>query len=146
MKSIWAWIQTALAAVGGFLGWAIGGLDGFAYALIAFVLIDYVTGIMCAVVEKKLSSEVGLRGIFKKITIFAMVAVGHMVDLHIIGATGFVNDYSAIRTAIIFFFLSNEGLSMLENAARLGLPIPQKLKDVLSQLHGKRDDDGGGGE
>jgi len=146
MKTIWAWIQTALAALGGFLGWAIGGLDGFVYALIAFMVIDYVTGIMCAVVEKKLSSEVGFRGIFKKITIFAMVAVGHMVDTHIIGATGFVNDYAAVRTAIIFFFLSNEGLSLLENASRLSLPIPQRLKDVLAQLHGKRDDDGGAGE
>jgi len=146
LKTTWTWIQTAFAAVGGFLGWAIGGLDGFVYMLVAFIVIDYVTGIMCAVVEKKLSSEVGLRGIFKKITIFAMVAVGHMVDEHIIGAVGFVNDYSAVRTAIIFFFLSNEGLSLLENAARLGLPIPQKLKDVLAQLRGKREDDGGGGE
>jgi toxin secretion/phage lysis holin len=146
MKTAWSWIQTALAALGGFLGWAVGGLDGLVYALIAFVVIDYGTGIVCAVVEKKLSSEVGLRGIFKKVTIFAMVAVGHMVDLHIIGATGVIGDYSAVRTAIIFFFLSNEGLSLLENAARLGLPIPQKLKDVLAQLHGKRDDDGGAGQ
>ena len=146
MQTVWAWIQIAIAAVGGFLGWAIGGLDGFVYALIAFVVIDYITGIMCAVVEKKLSSAVGFRGIFKKITILALVAVGHMVDEHIIGAVGFVNDYSAVRTAIIFFFLSNEGLSLLENAASLGLPIPQKLKDVLAQLHGKRGDDGGAGE
>jgi len=139
MKTAWAWIQTALAAVGGFLGWAIGGLDGFVYALIAFMVIDYITGIMGAVVEKKLSSEVGFRGIFKKITILALVAVGHMVDEHIIGAVGFVNDYSAVRTAIIFFFLSNEGLSLLENASMLGLPIPQKLKDVLAQLRGQDD-------
>ena len=140
MKTAWAWIQTALAAVGGFLGWAIGGLYGLVYALIAFVVIDYVTGIMCAVVEKNLSSAVGLRGIFKKITIFAMVAVGHMVDEHLIGTVGFVNDYSAVRTAIIFFFLSNEGLSLIENATRLGLPVPQKLKDVLAQLHGDKKD------
>ena len=146
MQTVWAWIQIAIAAVGGFLGWAIGGLDGFVYALIAFVVIDYITGIMCAVVEKKLSSAVGFRGIFKKITILALVAVGHMVDEHIIGAVGFVNDYSAVRTAIIFFFLSNEGLSLLENAASLGLPIPQKLKDVLAQLRGKHEDDGGAGE
>jgi len=146
MQTVWAWIQIAIAAVGGFLGWAIGGLDGFVYALIAFVVIDYVTGIMCAVVEKKLSSAVGLRGIFKKVTILALVAVGHIVDMYVIGATGIVSDYSAVRTAIIFFFLSNEGLSLLENAARLGLPIPQKLKDVLTQLHGKREDGGGAGE
>ena len=143
---IWTLVQTAFIAVGGFLGWAIGGLDGFVYALLAFVVIDYITGLMCAVVEKKLSSAIGFRGIFKKITILAMVAVGHIVDLYIIGATGFVDDYSAIRTAIIFFFLSNEGLSLLENAARLGLPVPQKLKDVLSQLNGKRDENGGARE
>jgi len=137
MKTVWAWVQTAFAALGGFIGWAIGGMDGFVYMLVAFVVIDYITGFMCAVVEKTLSSDVGLRGIFKKITIFAMVAVGHMVDTHIIGAVGFVNDYSAVRTAIIFFFLSNEGLSLLENAASLGLPIPQKLKDVLAQLRGQ---------
>ena len=146
MQTVWAWIQIAIAAVGGFLGWAIGGLDGFVYALIAFVVIDYVTGIMCAVVEKKLSSAIGFRGIFKKITILAMVAVGHILDMYVIGATGIVNDYSAVRTAIIFFFLSNEGLSLLENATRLGLPVPQKLKDVLAHLHGKREEDGGAGE
>jgi len=143
MLAVWAWIQLALAAVGGFLGWALGGLDGFVYALIAFVVIDYITGIMCAVMEKKLSSAVGLRGIFKKITILALVAVGHIVDMYVIGATGIVNDYSAVRTAIIFFFLSNEGLSLLENAAKLGLPIPQKLKDVLEHLRGQDDKKGG---
>ena len=143
---IWTLVQTVLITLGGFLGWILGGLDGFVYALIAFVVIDYATGFMCAVVEKKLSSAVGFRGIFKKITILAMVAVGHIIDLYIIGATGVVADNSVVRTAIIFFFLSNEGLSLLENAARLGLPIPQKLKDVLSQLNGKRDENGGAGE
>ena len=131
----WAWVQTVFAVVGGWLGWTLGGMDGFVYALVAFVVIDYVTGFMCAIVEKTLSSDVGFRGIFKKITIFAMVAVGHMVDTHIIGTIGTIGDYSAVRTAIIFFFLANEGLSLLENATRLGLPIPQKLKDVLAQLH-----------
>jgi toxin secretion/phage lysis holin len=120
--------------VGGWLGWVLGGLDGFVYVLVAFTVVDYITGFMCAVVERKLSSEVGFRGIFKKITIFCMVAVGHMVDLHIIGPEGVVADYAAIRTATIFFYLVNEGLSLLENSARLGLPIPKKLRDVLAQL------------
>ena len=135
MRTIWAWIQTVFAAIGGWLGWVLGGMDGFVYALVAFAVIDYVTGIMCAVVEKNLSSEVGFRAIFKKITIFAMVALGHILDTHIIGPIGTAGDYSTIRTAIIFFFLANEGLSLLENSTRLGLPIPQKLKDVLAQLH-----------
>jgi len=143
MKTVWAWIQTAFAAVGGWLGWALGGMDGFVYALVAFVVIDYATGVMCAVVEKNLSSEVGFRGIFKKITIFALVALGHILDTHIIGPIGAVGDYSTIRTAIIFFFLANEGLSLLENSTRLGLPIPKKLKDVLAQLH-RHNTDGDG--
>lgn len=99
------------------------------YALLAFVVIDYITGIMCAVVDKKLSSEVGFKGIFKKVLIFALVGVGHILDTRIIGAG------SMLRTAVIFFYLSNEGVSLLENAAYLGLPIPQKLKSVLEQLH-----------
>ena len=137
MKEIWNWIQLGFAAVGGWLGWALGGLDGFLYALIAFVVIDYITGVMCAVVDKKLSSEVGFKGIFKKILIFAMVAVGHMLDTNILG------NGSVLRTAVIFFYIANEGVSLLENTARLGLPVPQKLKDVLAQLHGKSNNNGG---
>ena len=139
-ETVWNYLQVGFVGIGGFLGWALGGMDGFVYMLITFVVIDYLTGIMCAVVEKKLSSEVGFRGIFKKITIFAMVAVGHMVDTHIIGPVGLVGDYAAIRTAVIFFYLANEGLSMLENSVRLGLPIPQNLKDILTKLHGKEEE------
>lgn len=133
MKEIWNGIQLAVAAIGGWLGWVLGGLDGFLYALIAFVVIDYITGVMCAVVDKKLNSSVGFKGIFKKILIFAMVAVGHVLDSRIIGSG------SALRTAVIFFYIANEGISLLENTARLGLPVPEKLKSVLAQLHGKGD-------
>ncbi len=133
MKEIWNWIQGVIAIAGGFLGWFLGGLDGFLYALIAFVVIDYLTGIMCAIADKKLSSEVGFRGLFRKILIFAMVGIGHLLDSLILG------DGSVLRTAVIFFYLSNEGISLLENAAHLGLPIPQKLRDVLAQLHDRSD-------
>ncbi len=129
MKEFWTTVQVVFAGIGGWLGWILGGCDGLLYALLAFVVIDYVTGIMCAVVDRKLSSAVGFKGIFKKVLIFALVGVGHILDTHIIG-TG-----SVMRTAIIFFYLSNEGVSLLENAAYLGLPIPQKLKSVLEQLH-----------
>jgi len=129
MKTVWNWIQAALAAIGGGLGWFLGGMDGFLYALIAFVVIDYLTGVMCAIVDKKLSSNVGFRGIFRKVLIFVMVGVGHVIDTQLIG------DGSVLRTAVIFFYISNEGVSLLENAAHIGLPIPQKLKDVLAQLH-----------
>ena len=129
MKEFWTTVQVVFAGIGGWLGWFLGGCDGLLYALLAFVVIDYVTGIMCAVVDRKLSSAVGFKGIFKKVLIFALVGVGHILDTHIVG-TG-----SVMRTAIIFFYLSNEGVSLLENAAYLGLPIPQKLKSVLEQLH-----------
>ena len=133
MKEIWNWIQVVFATVGGWLGYVLGGLDGFLYALLAFVVIDYITGLMCAVLDKKLSSEVGFRGIFKKVLIFSLVAVGHIVDQNVIG------DGSVIRTAVIFFYLSNEGISILENTVHIGLPVPQKLKDVLEQLHSRSD-------
>jgi toxin secretion/phage lysis holin len=129
-------MQIAFAAIGGFLGYILGGWDGFLYALVAFITLDYVTGVMLAVVERKLSSEIGFRGIFKKVLIFVMVAIGHIIDLKIIG-TG-----SAIRTAVIFFYASNEGISILENAAKLGLPIPDKLRAVLYQI-GKGDKEDG---
>ena len=129
MKNAINTIQIALSAFGGWLGWALGGWDGFLYALITFVVIDYLTGVMLAILEKRLSSEVGARGIFKKVLIFALVAVGHIIDAQII-ANG-----SAVRTAVIFSYLSNEGISILENAAKIGLPIPEKLKLVLEQLN-----------
>ena len=131
MKDIWNWVQMAFVATGGFIGWFLGGMDGLLYALIAFVVIDYVTGVMCAIVDKKLSSNTGFKGIFRKVLIFIMVGVGHIIDSQILG------NGSALRTAIIFFYLSNEGLSMLENAGHLGLPIPEKLKEVLAQLHNR---------
>ena len=129
MKEIWNWIQVAIAAAGGWLGCFLGGWDGFLYALLAFVVIDYITGIMCAIVDKKLSSAVGFKGIFKKVLIFALVGIGHIIDTQVIG-TG-----SVLRTAVIFFYISNEGVSLIENAGHLGLPIPAKLKAVLEQLH-----------
>ena len=133
MKTTWNSVQIVIAATGGWLGYFLGGWDGFLYALLAFVVIDYVTGLMCAVLDKKLSSEVGFRGIFKKVIMFALVCVGHIIDESIIG------DGSVIRTAVIFFYLSNEGVSILENAAHIGLPIPGKLKDILEQLHNRSD-------
>jgi len=129
MKEIWNWIQLAISAIGGVMGWFLGGLDGLLYALLTFVVIDYITGVMCAIADRKLSSKIGFKGIFKKVLIFVMVAIGHILDTNLIG-TG-----SVLRTAVIFFYLSNEGISFLENAAHLGLPIPSKLKAVLEQLH-----------
>ena len=131
MKEIWNSIQVAIAAVGGWIGYFLGGCDGLLYALIAFVAVDYITGVMCAVADKKLSSEVGFKGIFKKILIFILVGVANILDVNVIG------NGSALRTAVIFFYISNEGVSLLENAAYIGLPVPDKLKNVLAQLHDK---------
>lgn len=135
MKDLWNGFQIAIVAIGGWLGYFLGGYDGFLYALIVFVILDYITGLMCAILDKKLSSEIGFRGIFKKVLIFIMVGVGHLVDSKIIGGG------SVLRTAIIFFYCSNEGVSLLENASRVGLPVPEKLKDILIQLHDKGEKD-----
>ena len=102
MKSIWVGIQVAFSALGGFLGWYLGGMDGFLYALIAFVLVDYITGVMCAIVDKKLSSAVGFKGICRKVLIFVLVGIGNLVDVYVLGQEG------VLRTAVIFFYLSRE--------------------------------------
>ena len=129
MKEFWNTIQLIFTAIGGWLGWFLGGCDGLLYALLIFVVLDYITGIMCAITDHKLSSEVGFRGVFRKVLIFALVGIGHVLDANVI-STG-----SVLRTAVIFFYLSNEGVSLVENAAHLGLPVPEKLKAVLEQLH-----------
>lgn len=129
MKEFWNMIQLLFAGIGGWLGYFLGGCDGLLFALLAFVVIDYITGVMCAVADKKLSSSVGFKGICRKVLIFLLVGIANILDLHIIG-TG-----SVLRTAVIFFYISNEGVSLLENAGHLGLPIPVKIKAVLEQLH-----------
>ncbi|MBQ1397636.1 MAG: phage holin family protein [Clostridia bacterium] len=131
MKEFWNIIQVIIAGIGGWLGWFLGESDGLLYTLIAFVAVDYITGVMCAVADKKLSSQVGFKGICRKVLIFALVGIGHVLDAQVIGAG------SVLRTAVIFFYLSNEGVSLIENTAHLGLPVPEKIKEVLSQLHDK---------
>lgn len=127
-------LQLLFTAIGGYLGYFLGGLDGFIYALVTFVVIDYITGIMAAIVERKLSSEIGFRGIFKKVLIFLLVTVGNIIDKNLVGTGG------AVRTAVIFFYISNEGISVIENSIRIGLPVPEKLKNVLEQLQNKEED------
>ena len=136
MKEFWNLIQLVFTALGGWLGYFLGGCDGLLVALVVFAVMDYITGVMCAINDHKLSSEVGFRGICRKVIIFMLVGIGHILDVSVIG-TG-----SVLRTAIIFFYLSNEGVSLLENAGHLGLPIPEKLKDVLEQLHDRAEKEG----
>lgn len=129
MKEFWNTIQLIFAAIGGWLGYFLGSCDGLLVALVVFAAVDYITGVMCAVADKKLSSEVGFKGICRKVLIFLLVGIANILDVQVIG-TG-----SVLRTAVIFFYISNEGVSLLENAAHLGLPIPEQMKAVLEQLH-----------
>ena len=140
MKEFWNTIQLIFSALGGWLGYFLGGCDGLLYALIAFVVIDYITGVMCAIINKQLSSEVGFKGIFRKVLIFLLVGIANIIDVQVIG-TGAV-----LRTAVIFFYISNEGVSLLENAGHLGLPIPEKIKTVLEQLHDRAENGKEGNE
>lgn len=129
MKEFWNTIQIIFTGVGGWLGYFLGGCDGLLYALVVFVVVDYITGVMCAINNKTLSSVVGFKGICRKVLIFLLVGIANVLDVQVIG-TG-----SVLRTAVIFFYISNEGISLLENAGHLGLPIPEKIKVVLEQLH-----------
>ena len=128
MKETWNTIQVGMAALGGFVGWFLGGLDGSLYTLCAFVVVDYITGVLKAIVEHKLSSHIGAEGITKKVMIFLLIGIAHLLDVEIVG------NGNVMRDAVIFFYLSNEGLSIIENTIKLGLPVPQKLKDVLNQI------------
>ena len=134
MKEFWNTIQIVFTGIGGWLGYFLGGCDGLLYALLAFVVIDYIIGIMCAINDHTLSSEVGFRGICRKVLIFLLVGIANILDVNIIGSG------SVLRTAVIFFYISNEGVSLMENAAHLGLPVPEKIKAVLEQLHDRAED------
>lgn len=131
MKDIWSTIQLVFSAIGGTLGYLLGGMDGLLYTLIAFVVVDYLTGVLCAISDGKLSSEIGFNGIARKVIIFSLVGIGHLLDVQILGHAG------VLRSVVIFFYLSNEGISIIENAAHLGLPIPEKLQSILEQLKDK---------
>ena len=137
MKEFWNTIQLIFAAIGGWLGYLLGGCDGLLMTLLAFVTIDYITGVMCAIVDKNLSSSVGFKGIYRKVLIFSLVGIAHILDVNVIG------DGSVLRTAVLFFYISNEGVSLLENVSHLGLPIPEKMKEILAQLHNRSDKEGG---
>jgi toxin secretion/phage lysis holin len=136
MKEFWFMIQAVFAGLGGWIGYYLGGCDGLLYALVAFVIVDYLTGVMCAIADKKLSSEVGFKGICRKVLIFLLVGIANIIDMQVTGQEG------VLRTAVIFFYLSNEGVSLLENAGHLGLPIPSQMKDVLEQLHKRTEKEG----
>ena len=129
MKDFWMIIKAAFTAVGAWLGYFLGGNDGLLYALLVFVIVDYITGVMCAIEDRKLSSAVGFRGLCRKVLTFLLVGIAQVLDVHVLNQPG------VLRTAVIFWAIANNGLSILENAAHLGLPVPEQLKQVLEQLH-----------
>lgn len=133
MKILWYMFQGTFTTTGAALGYYLGGLDGLIYALIAFVIVDYITGVLAAISERRVSSAIGFKGISRKIVLFALIGLAHMLDVHIIGTPG------VLRTATILFYLSNEGISLVENATRLGLPIPAQMRGALDAI-ANRDD------
>lgn len=128
MREMWHYFQALISAVGGFLGFFLGGMDGFLYALLIFVVVDYITGVLVGIYKHKLNSETGFKGLLKKVFIFLLVGIGHIIDHHVL------HQGDVIRTAICFFYISNEGISILENASKLKMPIPKKLKSILEQI------------
>src|SRR5690606_28736277 len=121
-------IKIAVGLGGGLASFLWGGWSTLMGILLAFVFIDYATGLFASALEGRLSSKVGFKGIFKKVMIFAIVAVAHLID----EALGGQNDI--FRDATIFFYLANELLSILENAGRAGLPVPDKLQNAVDVL------------
>lgn len=123
-------IQTIIKlAVGGIcaaLSNFFGGFDTLFFVLISFVAIDYVTGIASAAYTGTLSSRVGFLGIFKKVCIMCVVAAAHLLE-RVIGTDG-------LRAVVIGFYIANEAISVLENVALTGVPLPEKLKNILHQL------------
>lgn len=134
MENIIDAIKWGAAAIGGVCGALIGHVDGVLLALLFFMAADYITGLMVGAVQHNLNSEIGFKGLMKKVFILLLVAVGNVLDVYVIGSG------AVVRSAVIAFYLANEGLSILENAGKLGVPYPDKLKNVLAQL--KDDDDG----
>lgn len=125
-------IRLTAAVIGTAICQWVGGFNGLLTALVVFMVVDYITGVIAAMVEHKLSSAVGAKGILRKVLVLVLVGVANTMDEYIIEG-----DDPILRTAVIFFYLSNEGISILENATRLGLPVPEKLRNFLAQIKSK---------
>ena len=131
MKTSFYYLQSGFFALGAIVGGFLGGKDGLLYALLVLVILGYITGMITAIDRKRVCSSVGYKGIARKVLIFVLVGTANVVDVYILGKAG------VLRATVIFFYISNEGISILENASYLGLPVPQKFQSVLKQLHQK---------
>ena len=134
MHDIWNCIRVCMSLLGMYLGVVIGPMNGVLIALCIMMVLDYVTGFVNAIITHTLSSEIGFKGLARKVFILILVGVGHLLDTYVLGT-------SALRQMVIFWFIANEGLSIIENAAAIGLPVPEKLKQALSQIGGKANGD-----
>ena len=132
MDKILDGIKLAIAGAGGIFAYLFGPWDALIIALVIFVVADYITGVAKAAMQGKLSSAVGFKGLLKKVMIFVLVMVGTVVDMAIPAAN------HAIRAAVIMFYIANEGLSILENSAKAGVPVPAKLRETLEQLSNEK--------
>lgn len=122
------YIKLAAVQIGAIIGAFIGNITGMIWALLIFAIIDYITGVTAAILEHKLSSEIGFRGITRKVLLFMIVGVANVLDVYVIGSGG------VCRSMVLVFYIANEGLSIIENVARCGVPVPEKLKVILKQL------------
>ena len=129
MKEFWNTIQFVFAVIGGWLGWFLGGCDGLLYALLAFVVVDYITGVMCAIADHTLSSEVGFNGICRKVLIFLLVGIANILDVQVIGSG------SVLRTAVAFSTFPMKAFPFLKMQDTLVCLSQKKMKEVLEQLH-----------
>lgn len=131
MNDVFIWLKAAAATLGGVIGWYIGDISGLLIALLVLISLDYVSGVMVAIKNRRLSSAVGFVGICRKVLMLALVGVGNILDIHVVGSG------SVLRSLVICYYLANEGISLIENASALGLPVPAKLQDFFVQLKDK---------
>lgn len=140
MDKIFNALSLVMAAIGLWLGLFLGPFNGLLIALACFIVADYITGVASAVINKKMSSAVGFRGILRKVLILCIVGVANLLDVYVLKSG------EMLRAMVIFFYIANEGLSILENAGECGLPIPKKIREVLAQLRNKNDKEDDAGE
>ena len=128
MKQETFW-KLLFADICGIAGLIWGEMDGLFAALIILMVLDYITGVFVAIFRKKLDSSIGFKGILRKVMMLVLVAVGHVLDVYVLGG-----DSDVCRTVVCGFYVANEGISILENTARMGVRYPKKLLNILKQL------------
>lgn len=132
MEKMFNSISVAFGVIGGLIVSFLGGWDGLAITLVSFIVLDWITGLLKAIYNKNLSSYTGFRGIIKKVVILIVVGVTVLLEKNM--------GIPAIREIVMMFFIANEGISLLENVSQMGVPFPDKLKEILIQLRNKKEE------